>query len=401
MSFALGQVAPATAFWASGLLRVLPAIRRPQQRWLCAALLAFALGLTFDVPAVYVHFDNLVHVPNLANLVEHTFAILGVFALLTVLRDISAGQDHTSWLRVRGLLLVIAMVASAVFFVAAPVSTEAVNFTARYGGVPQIAAYWSITIGYFGVSLFELANLVLRHSRQSRRASLRIGFLLVGVGVLLGVLYSALKIIELAADARAAGTSRSGVADRLDAVVLACGAALIGIGLLLPAIASTRTAVEANLSQRLALLQLRPLWRDLTADVPHVVLGNSPSLLRDLLKRDPRLRLYRRVIEVRDAGLALQLFAPISIGSANADMPQSHDDAARRDAVRLRGALAARRAGAAPDPTLPPLALGSGDVAGELENLRALARAWRAADGPASATYGAKGRAPTSGGNAA
>jgi hypothetical protein len=52
----------------------------------------------------------------------------------------------------------------------------------------------------------------------------------------------------------------------------------------------------------LALQRLRPLWLASVAAAPQVVLGDPPSRLRDLFTvRGVDLRLYRRIIEIKDA----------------------------------------------------------------------------------------------------
>jgi hypothetical protein len=56
-----------------------------------------------------------------------------------------------------------------------------------------------------------------------------------------------------------------------------------------------------------ALHALRPLWEDLTEQVPAIVLGAPPSKAQDLMAvRDVRQRLLRRTIEIRDAALMLR-----------------------------------------------------------------------------------------------
>ena len=82
-------IAVSILFWLGGLTRVPSAFRSPSRRPLCVALLAFAVALTFDIPPVYTGFDHAVGVPNLADLIEHSFAIVGVFALLRTLEQLT------------------------------------------------------------------------------------------------------------------------------------------------------------------------------------------------------------------------------------------------------------------------------------------------------------------------
>lgn len=300
-------VAVPALFWAGAIARAPSAARVPQRRPLCAALAAFAIALTLNVPSVYMSVDRTLRVPNIADLGEHAFGILGVFALLRALNTLSAmpgPSGRWSWALVA--LPVMAICASAVLFLTASLPVETANFTDRYGHLPQIAAYWSITIGYFGISLILLASLIIRHGRRTRRLALRLGLRTIGVGVGIGVAYSLMKIVELIADADGGAGPIRRVMNRIDPTVLAAGATVVGVGLLLPAVETAWTAAAARVSDRLALLRLRRLWLDLTATVPDVVLGDRPSLWADVFATDASFRLYRRIIEIRDVYLALR-----------------------------------------------------------------------------------------------
>lgn len=299
-----GLVVVAGLFWAGGLARAPSALRVKQRRPLCMALLAFAVALTADVPAVYARIDGVLGRPNVADLVEHVSGMVGVFALLATLRGLVLGGERARWAWVRVAVLVAAVGASAGLFLAARLPVEVVHFTARYGHLPVIAAYWSITLAYFGVALVELAKLVVTRSAQARRRTLRVGLRLVGAGVVVGVVYSVMKIVELVVDEESGTGSIRRVTDRLDPIVLVTGAIVIGMGLLLPAAESAWHEIGGAVRDRMALVRLRRLWLDLTEAMPEVVLGERPSLWRDVWGRDASFRLYRRVIEIRDVALA-------------------------------------------------------------------------------------------------
>ena len=299
-----GLVTVAVLFWAAGLARAPSAARRPERRALCVALLAFAVALTADVPVVYVRVDGWLGVPNVADLVEHAFGMVGVFALLVTLSGLVERGGRPVRGAVRVVVLAAAVGASVGLFFAARLPVEVIHFTDRYGHLPAIAAYWSITLAYFGVALIELAQIVLRRSSQAGRPTLRVGLRVVGAGVVLGVVYSAIKLVELVVDEDSAAGGVRRVADRLDPVVLIVGAAVIGVGLLLPVADTAWRSGGARVRERIALVRLRRLWLDLTDAMPEVVLGERASLWADVCGRDASFRLYRRAIEIRDVGLA-------------------------------------------------------------------------------------------------
>lgn len=299
-----GLVVVAALFWAGGLARAPATLRVRQRRPLCVALLAFAVALTVDIPAVYVRVDGVLGRPNVADLIEHVSGMIGVWALLLALSGLGERASAGSRRRARIAALAAAVGASAGLFLAARLPVEATSFTDRYGNLPVIAAYWSITVAYFGVALVDLAQMIVAHSARAGRRAMRVGLRLVGAGVVLGALYSALKIVELVADEEPGAGAVRRVADRLDPVVLVVGAVVIGVGLLFPVTDTAWRRAGAGVRDRVALVRLRRLWLDLTAAMPEVVLGERPSLWVDVCGREASLRLYRRVIEIRDVALA-------------------------------------------------------------------------------------------------
>ncbi|WP_378737107.1 MAB_1171c family putative transporter [Nocardia brasiliensis] len=113
------------------------------------------------------------------------------------------------------------------------------------------------------------------------------------------------------------------------------------------------------------LRRLQPMWRDLTAAVPEIVLPSGTSR-----GRDPESRRYRMIVEIRDALLHLRPHL-----SAGADAASS----ARGYAVQIARAAQAKSAGIA------PVGLTSAtdyhritvhDRTSELGQLLALAREW-------------------------
>ncbi|GAB2669374.1 DUF6545 domain-containing protein [Nocardia goodfellowii] len=113
--------------------------------------------------------------------------------------------------------------------------------------------------------------------------------------------------------------------------------------------------------------RLYPLWSDLTAVVPEVVLAQDVSYTGD-----PALRLYRITVEIRDALLRLKLY-----GAEDAPQPGTDIDGyARWIALAAR----ARSCGLPPHGVADTGALNAhADRSAELRTLFALAAAWPAA----------------------
>ncbi|WP_431953480.1 MAB_1171c family putative transporter [Nocardia lijiangensis] len=115
------------------------------------------------------------------------------------------------------------------------------------------------------------------------------------------------------------------------------------------------------------LRRLQPLWTDLTAAVPEVVLATTA----DRRQPDPAIRLHRMTMEIRDSLLHLRRYVSL-------------DDADYQDSQvytrRIAEAIAAKTAGRPPvDSTAKPknrAQPGVRDLNAELHELLALAHAW-------------------------
>ncbi|MBF6337116.1 hypothetical protein IU450_14625 [Nocardia abscessus] len=135
----------------------------------------------------------------------------------------------------------------------------------------------------------------------------------------------------------------------------ALGAALLSV----PLLASLRTRVGWDRAGRYCR-RLRPLWRDLTAAVPEIVL--EP----DLPVAESDARLIRMTVEIRDALMHLQRYLPADASGTD-------------DVQRIRKAIAAKSngaAGAQPRRLDDPAGRPVGDLDSDLRLLLTLARRW-------------------------
>lgn len=113
--------------------------------------------------------------------------------------------------------------------------------------------------------------------------------------------------------------------------------------------------------------RLHPLWLDLTTVVPDVVLDVEPG------DRSAESRLYRITVEIRDVLQHLKLYLPAG---------RPLEGSARRYAHQMAEAIRAKEQGASPRARTDEEHYWSGaqDMAAELEQLLALARAWPGSD---------------------
>ncbi|MBF6466824.1 hypothetical protein IU427_16780 [Nocardia beijingensis] len=154
---------------------------------------------------------------------------------------------------------------------------------------------------------------------------------------------------------------------RIEATVIICltlDAALVAI----PLVRALLATVELDRSGR-SCRRLRPLWRDLTAAVPEIVLRPAADE-----REDAKVRLLRMTVEIQDALLQLGRYAPAAAEPVGSGCPLT--DYARRVAC----AAAARRSGSAPGGrTAVRLPVPAADFDAGLRQLLDLARVWPAA----------------------
>lgn len=154
-------------------------------------------------------------------------------------------------------------------------------------------------------ALSDVARSAYRWS-SSCRGAVRYGLRLITVGSLLGVLYSMTKAVTITTDVT--GASLPGeVSTVLGRSVALAGLTLVAVGSVLPSIHALATASERRWRSYRAYGTLYPLWADLVAWVPGIALERPVPRWRDRLRiRDLDLRLYRRIIELRDGELAVR-----------------------------------------------------------------------------------------------
>ncbi|MEV0031855.1 MAB_1171c family putative transporter [Nocardia sp. NPDC050793] len=115
------------------------------------------------------------------------------------------------------------------------------------------------------------------------------------------------------------------------------------------------------------LRRLQPLWTDLTAAVPEVVLATTA----DRRPPDPAIRLHRMTMEIRDSLLHLRRY--VSLDDADYQDPQVYTR-------RIAEAIVVKTAGRPPvdSPAKPKNRAQPGvrDLNAELHELLALAHAW-------------------------
>ncbi|AEW97364.1 MULTISPECIES: MAB_1171c family putative transporter [Streptomycetaceae] len=329
--------------WAVTFWRLPSAVRVARQRALWVAFACISAASTLGVPEIQRVTDLDTGVHNLATLGKNLLGIAGSAAILDFVISIARPAAVR---RSRPPLLAFAAVAMAgmtVLFAATPRATEADNFfDASIGSLPG-TGYCLVFLGYLGVAMSVATWLFWSYGRHAGAGSLRVGLRVLGTGTALGALYSLFRSAHLAVHlTRLAFPLDDVTANAVADVVEYSAITLIIVGNSIPAVG----VLLRSLRDRRSLRRLRPLWSSLTEAVPDVVLDAPVS-------RGPRIRLHRRVIEIRDAALVLAAYGGQEVrdrarrAAERADLPAAQR-AALAEALWLRTARAAKLTGAAP-----------------------------------------------------
>jgi uncharacterized protein DUF6545 len=310
--------------WTAAAVRLPTLWRDRRQRALWTALLALVLVKTASFPPVAAH----LHAPVLPMLlgVVGTFCLLRFIALVT-------GPGPRRWHAV-----VTAAVLITLGFLAAVVGSDIDNSgDVLAGSLPPVAvAYWVVLEGYIGTVLVTASRLFWTVGRAAPAGLPRLGLRAIASGTAVISLYAATKSVLIVVH----GCGVPIPFDRIEPVahVIQAVAILVAVaGSLVPATRRARAVVDAYRN----LLKLRPLWRAMKEAFPEMILFSPRRAVIELAGVDDvDLRLYRRVIEIRDGMLALRGYRP-------AAEPVAADPAVA-EAIGIALALRRRAVGAEP-----------------------------------------------------
>jgi hypothetical protein len=354
----LRQYVPPVVAWAAF------AVRGPGEdlgrRYVRRILLGLAISLSALTPAGHAVINWVAGTHDLPRLVGHAGMLLVAWAaqdLMAYLTGLGRSRWHTWW--IGGMFAVM-----CVLFALTP------NL------FPQSPWVFEYVVAYVVAQTPAFVNVIrlgLRYARAADTAVLRVALGMVAVGAAFGLLYLVNKAV-LAASPRfefAYPLGRTVVVSKLlptsaDLLVLA--------GAVLPALVSW-------VGRYRQYRRLGPLWRDLYRADPAIAL--DPPAVPDLLTlRNLRLRLYRRVIEIRDGLLALRPYRDPAVAAMARDRATEaglagQDREAAIEAATIAAALRAKAAGPPPAETADTPVTGGDDLAAETDFLSLVALAYR------------------------
>ncbi|MFE1172781.1 MAB_1171c family putative transporter [Streptomyces sp. NPDC058773] len=359
------ETAGITALWVVAIVRVPQGIRNREQRPLWFALIMIALAMSMHLTPVTAVLAHMVPGAHWVDLTTHLFSIIDAAAVLWFI--LHAAERHRPATVVFGAAFAV-MTALVLLDMGAPPHTR--NQIAPSTATPSVPdSYWWIFFAFHLAADTSCGLVCWSQGRRGAPRLLRYGLRLFGTGFLLASLLWILKLAYLHARSAACASLFSPVTG-VEALFLAAGAAL-----------PVLTRIRTRRQHQKAFRDLAPLWRDLTAAAPDVIFGPGNRLHSAVTPL--QLRLYRRVIEIRDAMIALRSYVtPAALDLAHQHVPRyaasGHSAEAHITACWLTAALHARQGGRTPEPQSANLAgPGAQDLTAEINHLLQVAAAYR------------------------
>ncbi|MFJ5178386.1 MAB_1171c family putative transporter [Streptomyces griseoviridis] len=345
--------------------------------WVFALCLGFSLLLnapnTRPAPSLSALLVVLTHGLKLA--------ALTCLALMAAMLD-RPPADRTARARHLGVGLV-AQLASALLYAASHVIVTDDAVLVRPGRSWAYALYGAIFAAYGCLCVVPLIRVLARHARSAAPGPIRTGLRLMTLACCAGVLWTSWALADALEVLR---IGRVGLGEDLMSTLLGVTVALLGVGGASATFWPGVLAVPARwFRARRTFHALEPLWTALYAELPGIALEGPPARRRGGLPWRATFELYRRVVEIRDAYLALRPYAEPETAERITSSARRQDAAdARRAAALEADAVAAalenrrlgRRPGAPATETAHPKPHAPPTLADEADWLRQVADAF-------------------------
>ncbi|MET7775077.1 MAB_1171c family putative transporter [Streptomyces mirabilis] len=341
-------LAAAAGYWVLG--RGTP---RPAGTWAMGALLAsFALAFASYAPL----FENAVEavVPHVARLLSNSASLAAATSVLALSFQVNLQPaEARRRIRLRLVLLAASVFGMTVFFAYEQMTHRS----------PQVyALYLLLFISYLGFAIVDFLRQAVRQSKTTRRRSVRIGLRMAAAGCAFALVYTAYKLtvlfslglgLHLIPDhAQCSSLVSSPCVFSVTSPALAV--LLICLGLTLPAVVYPISQARRHRWEVRSFNALGPLWQDLSAAMPEIVLPSGG--LDEEAASDSDFLLQRRVIEISDGILALHPYRSQLVQAAAQRTVDAgaEEGAAIVEAAVVKAALAALQAGHLVDEVAAP-----------------------------------------------
>ncbi|CCB75521.1 conserved membrane protein of unknown function [Streptantibioticus cattleyicolor NRRL 8057 = DSM 46488] len=319
-----------------------------------ALLGSFAVAFASYAP-LFEHAVEAV-VPHVARLLSNCASLAAATAVLAVSFQLNLKPAEAQ----RRIRLRLALFAASALGMTVLFTVEEMTHRS-----PQVyALYLLLFIAYLGFAIVDFLLQALRQSKSTRRSSVRIGLRMAAAGCAFGLIYALYKLTELVSmglgfqlepnhsecSSLVAAPCVFSVTSPALAVLLIC------LGLTLPAVVYPISQSRRRRWEVASFEALGPLWQDLSAAMPEIVL--SPADYTEEASNDSDFLLQRRVIEISDAILALRPYRSRRVQelAQGAFDTGTEEGAAAVEAAVVKAALAASKAGRFADEVALPSA---------------------------------------------
>lgn len=294
MSFAQFEMWGILCMGIVTVLRIPAVIRFPEQRGLWLVMATATVSMSFHIKIVTDTIEQLVGVSHWTDLFRHLVGLASVTLVLDFVIRVTDTRRLGRFLYPLAIAVCATLVALDILVGPHPRNNLLrSDLTASW----MTQAYWWILLNVHFWMSTACTWVCWRHSQRPTPPYVRAALRLFGLGTALTVLYMTTQMAYLAFRWSPTPTLLPAVGS-IQALLMAAATAV-------PLILAIRIAG----GEIVALYQLHPLWRVLVQATPEVTFpGTVPhSRLRDLLTSLPRVhaKLYRQIIEIRDALLVL------------------------------------------------------------------------------------------------
>ncbi|MHC6592774.1 hypothetical protein [Arthrobacter sp. C152] len=303
------EAVPAAALWVLTVLRLPTALDAHRGSVFRATILA-AIACTLYVPAVYYTVDPLLGGHNRVGLATLLSLLLGFWQFRTAI--LLAAVTDTE---VRRRQLVLGRFAAAAVcttvtagFLASRVDGTDPNLPLTYADQPGMAVFlWTGSAFIMSVCL-DIARVCRRNVPHMHAPAFRSAFSLIAGGCVLFALVLLDRLIYGAVLAAEGADSQTAAAlTGFYWIGETAAVLLVSLGLLLPRMAGRLRQGIFALRARLLLMQIKPIWNDVTSCQRELVLQDHRPALLVFFSRHAEAQLHRHLVEILDCELASPL----------------------------------------------------------------------------------------------
>lgn len=303
------EAVPAAALWVLTVLRLPTALDAHRGSVFRATILA-AIACTLYVPAVYYTVDPVLGGHNRVGLVTLLSLLLGFWQFRTAI--LLAAVTDTE---VRRRQLVLGRFAAAAVcttvtagFLASRVDGTDPNLPLTYADQPGMAVFlWTGSAFIMWVCL-DIARVCRSNVPHMHAPAFRSAFSLIAGGCVLFALVLLDRLIYGAVIAAEGADSQTAAAlTGFYWIGETAAVLLVSLGLLLPRMAGRLRQGSFALRARLLLMQIKPIWNDVTSCQRELVLQDHRPALLVFFSRHAEAQLHRHLVEILDCELASPL----------------------------------------------------------------------------------------------